>query len=612
MNTVTAKIFNYVNFRGLYTKDDADSAELKSLPEPTKKQNMEFVLKLRKIEKEESIAKAIAFSMHTIQGINKKARWRYYCDCANLAHRNGFDIIAKLYYKDAILSDISKAAAWLEYACYEEEVGSCEKALRVVMEALIYNPRDESLLISAIKLSEKNNYIDQARAILRSFEGYGMPKAWLVFGEGAALEARQGNLKLAYDMYKHIIDHEPRFGGLYVDASIVAELNGDFKYAFKICNKGIDLNLHSKSLWFYTLKLYERIFSSKSTDISKSIFHVTPEECLKLLAELAERKIEKELLWKFSLELGKVYARLDNLHEARRCIEKASLTCPAKLEWNVSLTRSCIESLFGNYEIALSILGELNKKTIKRDKWLVSVYISRIHEFRGCLDISERFLYNAVKEYSSEWKVHQEYILFFVRTGNIEAALSSTKTALEINQTNGKFWSLLIQLSQHRSVDEQKDLFRCALAEVPKSGEVLCEGARIALLQGDYENTRRNLEYAIQFTPQYGDSFILFTALFAASKDYTSADVERLKQMALNADPKYGMLWTIMKLESYWLPSSVIDESLKFYTTVLTQEISKQKLQSTWHHRRHFICYRGMTLKEMSTKQKKLAIFVDE
>jgi uncharacterized protein HemY len=41
-----------------------------------------------------------------------------------------------------------------------------------------------------------------------------------------------------------------------------------------------------------------------------------------------------------------------------------------------------------------------------------------------------------------------------------------------------------------------------ALNEVPKSGEVWCEGARICLRCGKWEDAKEYLNFAIRFTPQ--------------------------------------------------------------------------------------------------------------
>lgn len=55
-------------------------------------------------------------------------------------------------------------------------------------------------------------------------------------------------------------------------------------------------------------------------------------------------------------------------------------------------------------------------------------------------------------------------------------------------------------------------LFKRALQHVAKSGEVWCEGARIFLNPRsglfDVQNAVKCLNFAVFFTPQYGDSFV--------------------------------------------------------------------------------------------------------
>ena len=67
---------------------------------------------------------------------------------------------------------------------------------------------------------------------------------------------------------------------------------------------------------------------------------------------------------------------------------------------------------------------------------------------------------------------------------------------------------MLIQLKQCEGEEEQSRVFREALKEVPKSGEVWCEGARICMnplsSKFDLERARQFLDFAIRFTPQYG------------------------------------------------------------------------------------------------------------
>jgi len=95
-------------------------------------------------------------------------------------------------------------------------------------------------------------------------------------------------------------------------------------------------------------------------------------------------------------------------------------------------------------------------------------------------------------------------------------------------------------------VEEQLTVFKEALQEVPKSGEVWCEGARIYLTQGNWVEARRYLEFAIHFTPQFGDSFIEYLRLeLLEHRDL--ADIGKLEQLCLNAEPNYGTLWMYCK-----------------------------------------------------------------
>lgn len=64
-----------------------------------------------------------------------------------------------------------------------------------------------------------------------------------------------------------------------------------------------------------------------------------------------------------------------------------------------------------------------------------------------------------------------------------------------------------------------------SLHEIPKSGEVWCEGARLHMSRHtnnryyDLGKAQKYLEFAIQFTPQYGDSFLELLRLYLILDD---------------------------------------------------------------------------------------------
>jgi hypothetical protein len=114
----------------------------------------------------------------------------------------------------------------------------------------------------------------------------------------------------------------------------------------------------------------------------------------------------------------------------------------------------------------------------------------------------------------------------------------STASSSAVDGTNEPSESKRERRRQRR----QQAVFQRALLEVPKSGEVWCEGARIALARRDFETARKYLDFAIQFTPQYGDSFIEFMRLELLEHG-AHADTSSVEQACVNADPNYGALW---------------------------------------------------------------------
>ena len=55
---------------------------------------------------------------------------------------------------------------------------------------------------------------------------------------------------------------------------------------------------------------------------------------------------------------------------------------------------------------------------------------------------------------------------------------------------------------------------------------------------------KRFLNFAIQFTPQYGDSFVEYLRLkFLIAGVHCPEAYERVSQLCVNADPNYGQMW---------------------------------------------------------------------
>lgn len=97
-----------------------------------------------------------------------------------------------------------------------------------------------------------------------------------------------------------------------------------------------------------------------------------------------------------------------------------------------------------------------------------------------------------------------------VSTSASASAASAAENSLGGESDDGEFLCVPIQ--------SKEDVLRRALLEVPKSGEVWCEGARchlnpLLLRSFDLGLAQLHLNFAIQFTPQYGDTFIEYLRL---------------------------------------------------------------------------------------------------
>ncbi len=154
-----------------------------------------------------------------------------------------------------------------------------------------------------------------------------------------------------------------------------------------------------------------------------------------------------------------------------------------------------------------------------------------------------------------------------VRTGQLREAEAQIVEVLKTFQGTGRLWSILIQLLHSRSnsaadFDHAQDTFKKAILKIPKSGELWCEGARIAMSDHPanryycLETAAKYLDFAVQFTPQYGDSFlevirvhrlIQQSELPPHVKIRSINQLRQARQSCLHSEPNYGVMWFFFK-----------------------------------------------------------------
>ncbi|EFC46525.1 hypothetical protein NAEGRDRAFT_79116 [Naegleria gruberi] len=517
--------------------------------------------------------------------------WRVHMDLADLAKRENLLNDARKEFSMVNRMQPTASQGWLEHAKLEEESGNYEKCGKLLIEGLDKCRNNESLLVKAIKHFEQVDDLNTARSILGKLKGQKPETCWKILLEGALLESRANNVDVARKVFKYLMKNVPRHGPIYYEAFKLEEKCEQFEQALNIVEQGLIANPRYGPLWFAALRLYERKYD-KAYDIE------TKESCLNDVRQCiarAAKNISKELKWKVYFELAQFEERATNLQLARKAYSKSAVKALENLRWKVWLAGSRTELNAGNIEISRMLLNRALQEVPAKTKAVVLIECARLEEFCNNLEKAREFLNRAKYEAKHEWKVFLESILLEMRAGDTDKATNEAKEALEIHRGTGRLWAVLIQLKHMKGdIAECYQVFKEALEEVPKSGEVWCEGARIALNplspKFSLEKAKRYLNFAIKFTPQYGDSFIEYlrlelltrgpsvpsSAAAPTSSSVTNSTVaiqEYIENMCVNADPNYGPLWFHCKTH----PLDSTKQVLRRAKDMLMAELVQQK-----------------------------------
>jgi len=96
------------------------------------------------------------------------------------------------------------------------------------------------------------------------------------------------------------------------------------------------------------------------------------------------------------------------------------------------------------------------------------------------------------------------------------------------------------------------------------------------------EDAERHLNFAIQFTPQYGDSFLELLRLYLMRGD-SEDKIKQLKQQCLHAEPNYGVLWFYYKETHVDNAKEVWERAIVEIKSGLARSASgAQKLDENW------------------------------
>eukprot|EP00818_Percolomonas_sp_WS_P008820 CAMPEP_0117447590 /NCGR_PEP_ID=MMETSP0759-20121206/6956_1 /TAXON_ID=63605 /ORGANISM="Percolomonas cosmopolitus, Strain WS" /LENGTH=1112 /DNA_ID=CAMNT_0005239935 /DNA_START=429 /DNA_END=3768 /DNA_ORIENTATION=+ len=515
-------------------------------------------------------------AVHEMNDLPNEVHWRVCMDLADMAKRENLLEDARHWFMQVNKLQPLAAQGWLEFAKLEEECGNVMQCHNLLMKGLQHCQQHESLLIKAVKFFENINKIHCAREILGRLRFMSIEKNWKIFLEGALFESRDGNVKLARDVFKLLMHKVRRHGPIYYEAYKLEEKCEEYVRAIHIVEKGLEENPRYGPLWFSYLHLLEREASHKAIQENKPIDLTAVRQAV----EKAVQTISSELVWKVYFEAAHIEERANEIKRARTMYARSVVKCLVNLRWKVWLAGARTELNAGQHQVARDLLNRALKEVPNKTRAQVLIECARLEEYYGNIEKGREFLKRAKQEAKHEWKVFLESILLEMRANNTRQAIKEAEEALEIHRGTGRLWAVLIQLKQCDGPDEQIKIFRQALVEVPKSGEVWCEGARIRLNplspKFNLDKARDYLNFAIKFTPQYGDSFIEYLRLELLSKGPRLEEQDKLylEQLCVNADPNYGPLWFFCKT----CPTDSTRSVLRRAKNLLRQELTKYQV----------------------------------
>jgi len=499
-----------------------------------------------------------------LHDLPEAVHWRVHLEMADLAKREKSFGRARQLYRMATQLQPTAPQAWLEFAKMEEERGHFSRCEKILTLGLRHCPYHEALMLKGIKHLERMGELRAARSLLSQLQYVPVNQSWRTVLEGALLEARAGETAMARRVFKFLLHAAPWYGPVWFEACRFEQRCGHPQEALRVAEEGLKQLPRYGPLWFSVMRLLECALPNRHELVHATRAHV----------ERGVRHISKDLVWKLWFEAAQVEERNGNLARSRSAYVKSVGACAPNLRWKVWLGGARSELSYSRFDVSQALLERALAESPPKTRAIVMLEQSRLYELRGDIEAARGLLRSARKSARSEWKVFLESVLLEMRSEATSRALREARRALEVHRGTGRLWAVLIQLEQASGVHHQLRVFQQALLEVPKSGEVWCEGARICLNPFsdcfNLEAAHNFLDFAIEFTPQYGDSFIEYLRLMMLV-GAPDADVERLWQLCINAEPNYGTLWFHSKRTVLLTTRQVLESA----TELLRRELSE-------------------------------------
>ena len=451
---------------------------------------------------------------------------------AEMAKRMSETLLSMELYEAATTTDPTTQASWIDRAKLLDELGRYTKAEAILQEGVRKVQHPEQLIRKLLKSFERTNKLAAARAFLGSIVKDPNMDREVVLTEGGLFEMRQGNVKQAMEILCMVMGPTGWKPNIYSELVQYYERTGMIHEVFDIVEEGARLNPRNAIVCQALLKNQPN-----------------PVMAIQILKE-SSSKWTTEFADKMTSTVCETLARRGHLRIVRPLLAEAVARSSSRQRYKLMLTACIIELMHGDSSLAPLLVDLTVKWTPYKARPMVSILWAKILELNGEYEIAQPLFEKATRDFSAEWRVFLELAQFHVHRNRVDEAIKVIELALKIHEGSGRLWAFRVQLEAFIGVEEQINMLRKAINSVPKSGEVWCEAARIALNPlTEYFNlasAKKYLEFAYRFTPQHGDSLIEMLRIEVLEKGPYS-DFTEIKKKFMCSEGNYGLLFIFIR-----------------------------------------------------------------
>lgn len=468
---------------------------------------------------------------------------------ADMAKRcNELSYALDLYCQSTIV-DKYTPASWIDRAKLLDEIGDYVHAERVLLDGVKQNSHSEPIIRKLLRSFERTNNFAAARDFLgRSYLSSDFDKEFILL-EGALLELRQGNVLLAMQILDKVYQRNDGWRiGVYLDLVVYAEKSGVTDEMHSIISNAMRIVPRNRVI--------TQVYLRHKTD---------PNEAAEYLYDHMS-KCTDELIEKMTIVVCEKFAEHGMMKEMRLLLVESLCLCSAKQRYRLLIASSISELIYGDISFAIKSLRLALDGAPYKSKPLVSILLAKIHELNGEFDEAKKIFEHCIDKYSAEWRVLLEYCHFLVHSNNVKEAIAILDKALQQHPGSGRLSAFRVQLEAYNGIESQIRELHNSIHSVPKSGEVWCEAARIAMNPlteyFNIEAARQYLEFAYRFTPQHGDTLIEMLRVELLEKG-DNADLSTVKQRFICSEGNYGQLFLFIRGLEECSMSEVFDRALE-------------------------------------------------